>query len=91
MTNRPKSYNLRGMSCNTELVLQWRIDRSRGKSYAGLPADFKIFFQRYSQVFDTIWPEFQVFKNIFQDPDGVYYNAAIGKNMKIAKYMNHSF
>ena len=63
----------------------------RGKSYTGLPADFKILFQGYSQVFDTIWAEFQGFFYIFQGPDGVYYNPAIGKNMKIAKYMKHSF
>lgn len=27
----------------------------------GLPEDFKIFFQSYFQIFDTIWPEFQGF------------------------------
>ena len=56
-----------------------------------LPTDFKMFFQGYFQVFDIIWPEFHSFFYIFQDPDAVYYNAATGKNMKIAKYMKHSF
>ena len=43
----------------------------------GLPADFKIFFQGYFQVFDTIWSKIQGFFYIFQGLDAVYYKAAI--------------
>ena len=51
----------------------------------------KYFFKVISRFLTQFDPNFRGFLNIFQGPDAVYYNAAIGKNMKIAKYMKHSF
>ena len=51
----------------------------------------KYFFKVISGFLTQFDPNYKGFLNIFQGPDALYYNAEIGKNMKIAKYIKHSF